>query len=214
MIKKNISNLIVGSNRIALEAIVRACRNSSVYVPLISTTCLQGEARNVARQLVDVIMRDPDDLTWPKHGVGLFQNQTAFENVQKLVREHQRYCLLLGGETTVILNGQIGKGGRCQEIAVSAALAMTEFNRKKSVLLLAAGSDGVDGPTDAAGGFAYNEMLVNIEDQERARLTLDQHDTYHFLNQFNGGENLLKIGHTNTNVMDILIVLVDRSVDS
>ena len=88
-------------------------------------------------------------------------------------------------------------------------MSIDNNNEDISILLLAAGSDGIDGPTDAAGAFAFNGMITNENDIQRARTALDKHDAYTYLNETNNGENLLKIGHTNTNVMDIIIVLVD-----
>jgi glycerate-2-kinase len=116
----------------------------------------------------------------------------------------------LGGETTVIMKNDIGKGGRCQELALAAALSIDNNNEDLSILLLAAGSDGIDGPTDAAGAFAFNGMIIDKDDIQRARTALDKHDSYTYLNETNNGANLLKIGHTNTNVMDIIIVLIDN----
>ncbi len=125
-----------------------------------------------------------------------------------MVKEHKDYCLLLGGETTVVMKTDAGKGGRCQELALAAALNIDNNNEDITILLLAAGSDGIDGPTDAAGGFAFNGMLTNENDIKQARIALDKHDAYTYLSEANNGENLLKVGHTNTNVMDIIIVLV------
>ncbi|CAF4856354.1 unnamed protein product, partial [Rotaria magnacalcarata] len=64
-------------------------------------------------------------------------------------------------------------------------------------------------PTDAAGAFAFNGMIPNQDDIQQAYASLDKHDVYTYLNEINNGANLLKIGHTSTNVMDIIIVLVE-----
>lgn len=209
---KHIHNLIVGSNRIALDAAAHQCHQSFTYASFLLTTCLQGEARDVGHQIVKLVTTEPSQLVYNDHPVCLFSNQSIFQAFQKFAQQHQRYCLLLGGETTVVMKNQAGKGGRCQELALSAALNLRHLNQDVSIVLLAAGSDGIDGPTDAAGAFAFNGMFANDDEIEQAHLALEKHDAYTFFNQTNNGENLLKIGHTNTNVMDIILVFVDRKV--
>ncbi len=202
----------MGSNRIALEAAAHQCRQSLTYAPFIMTTCLQGEAREVGRRIVELIRTDSSQLVYNNNNniAYLFSDQSTFDAYQTFLKEHKRYCLLLGGETTVVMKNDVGKGGRCQELALAAALNIDNNNEDVSILLLAAGSDGIDGPTDAAGAFAFNGMIINEDDIQRAHTALDKHDAYTYLNETNNGANLLKIGHTNTNVMDIIIVLIDK----
>lgn len=200
----------MGSNRIALEAAVHQCNKSFIPLPFIMTTCLQGEARDVGRDIIELVTTEPSQLVYNDTIRYLFANKSIFDTFQRFIKENKQYYLLLGGETTVVMKNDIGKGGRCQELALSAALAIKNNDKKGSILLLAAGSDGIDGPTDAAGAFAFNGMIVNEDDIQRACTALDKHDAYTYLNETNNGENLLKIGHTNTNVMDIIIVFVDN----
>ncbi|CAF3522792.1 unnamed protein product [Rotaria socialis] len=208
---KQIDNIIVGSNRIALEAAARLCLQSSAYVPFIMTTCLQGEAREVGCRIVELIKANSSHLFYNDNIASLFTDKQTFDAFQIFRKEHKRYCLLLGGETTVVMKNEIGKGGRCQELALAAALSIDSSNEDDtSLLILAAGSDGIDGPTDAAGAFAFNGMITNQDDIQQAYASLDKHDVYTYLNEINNGENLLKIGHTSTNVMDIIIVLVEN----
>ena len=207
---KDIHNLIVGSNRIALEAAARLCHQSLVYVPFIATTCLQGEARDMGRRIVELLTTRSSQLTYNSETACLFTDQAMFDAFRTFVDEHERFCLLLGGETTVVMKNQGGKGGRCQELALAAALAMVDQTDETSVVLLAAGSDGIDGPTDAAGAYAFHGMIVNDEDKARARTALEEHDAYTYFNETHHGENLLKVGHTNTNVMDLILVFVDK----
>ena len=112
-------------------------------------------------------------------------------------------CLLAGGETTVTLRGQ-GKGGRNQELALAAAIALEGVSR---ISLLSAGTDGTDGPTDAAGAFVDGATC------QRARARgldpgdfLSRHDSYHF---FESLGDLLITGPTRTNVMDIMCLLIE-----
>lgn len=112
-------------------------------------------------------------------------------------------CLLSGGETTVRLQGT-GKGGRNQEFVLAAALKMVDMD---DVVVLSAGTDGTDGPTDAAGALADQTTL------QRAQTAgcdpqdyLDNNDSYHFFEKLG---DLYKTGPTNTNVMDLRIILID-----
>ncbi|WP_028583769.1 glycerate kinase type-2 family protein [Desulfogranum mediterraneum] len=127
-----------------------------------------------------------------------------------IAREVARYelsvakpaCILSGGETTVTIKGT-GKGGRSQEFALAAALKMGEM---KNSVVLCAGTDGTDGPTDAAGAISDSSTL------EQARSLgldpaayLENNDAYHF---FHALGSLYITGPTNTNVMDLRLILV------
>jgi len=128
----------------------------------------------------------------------------------RLCMEHQGQgirCFLWGGETTVTLGPSPGHGGRNQELALAAALAIAGDDSARSrITLLAAGTDGRDGPTDAAGAVVDGQTVPAIR---RARLDpydcLKRHDTYSALEEAGA---LLKVGPTGTNVMDIVIALV------
>lgn len=111
-------------------------------------------------------------------------------------------CVLTGGETTVTISGS-GKGGRNQEFALAAAL---DLHRVPDVVVLSAGTDGSDGPTDAAGAFADTLTVQRAAEQFLdAGSYLDNNDAYHFFQELG---DLFITGPTNTNVMDIRIVLV------
>jgi glycerate-2-kinase len=111
-------------------------------------------------------------------------------------------CLILGGETTVTLRGN-GKGGRNQELALSAALAIRGVER---VAIASLGTDGSDGPTDAAGGLVDG---TTVSRGEKAGLAaeeyLENNDSYHFLDAVG---DLLRTGPTRTNVNDLVFAFV------
>ena len=111
--------------------------------------------------------------------------------------------LLAGGETTVTLRGA-GKGGRNQELALAAAC---ELDGRSGIALLAAGTDGTDGPTDAAGAYADGGTVqrgraLGLD----ARDALEQNDSYSF---FRAEGGLLITGPTRTNVMDLVLTLLE-----
>ncbi len=113
-------------------------------------------------------------------------------------------CLLSGGETTVTLRGQ-GIGGRNQEFVLAAAIALEGFG---PVTIFSAGTDGADGPTDAAGAYADQTTVVRARalGVDAAR-SLAENDSYPFFHKLNA---LVKTGPTGTNVMDIRIFLVSK----
>jgi len=113
-----------------------------------------------------------------------------------------RECLLWGGETTVTIQG-MGKGGRNQELVLSAAC---EFKRSKAnILLLSGGTDGIDGPTDAAGGWSTPNTFHEAKSKGIDLYEfLSDNDAYHCLQEI---DQLLFTGPTHTNVMDIGIGL-------
>jgi hydroxypyruvate reductase len=114
-------------------------------------------------------------------------------------------CLLWGGETTVTLGGAGGLGGRNQELALAAALLL---ENEPGITLLSGGTDGTDGPTDAAGAVVdgYTARRAKAEGIVPEDY-LAAHDSYHFFRQAGGH---LVTGPTLTNVMDIIVVLVEK----
>ncbi len=175
-----VRNIILGNNLEALQA-ARSAAEAAGFQPLILTSRLQGEAREAAKVTAAVIQEI--------RATGLPVARPA--------------CILMGGETTVTLRGK-GKGGRNQELALAALLALRNFDG--DYLLVSCGTDGSDGPTDAAGGMASPAVL-----RRAAALGLDpadylaENNAYPFLEQTGG---LLKTGPTGTNVMDIVFALV------
>lgn len=110
-----------------------------------------------------------------------------------------RRCIILGGETTVTLDSEsAGSGGRSQELALAAA---RELDGESRVMLLAAGTDGRDGPTDAAGALVDGNTWSRISDGDGA---LKRHDSHWALDE---ARALIRTGATGTNVMDLVVAL-------
>ncbi len=172
--------VLVGNNRQALEAAATRARQLG-YTPLILTSCLAGEAKEAA-EFIAAIGKE----------VVLSQNPLPAPA-----------CILAGGETTVTIRGT-GKGGRNQELALAAAIALEGWPH---LHLISLGTDGTDGPTDAAGAFASGDSLRRAANQQ-----LDPHqflannDAYNFFQPLN---DLLITGPTRTNVMDLICLLID-----
>ena len=149
----NVTNRIVGSNAQSIHAAAAKAEELG-YQPLVLSTTIEGETRDVARMHVAI----------------------ARECLRSGKPARPPVCILSGGETTVTLRGP-GKGGRNQEFALAAAL---ELRNEPKILVLSAGTDGTDGPTDAAGAFATS---ATARDLRAARAALDANDSYHFLAQ-------------------------------
>ncbi|MGW8266209.1 MAG: glycerate kinase type-2 family protein [Longimicrobiales bacterium] len=174
-----VRNLIVGSNRMALEAAGKRAKDLG-YETLLLSGLEEGEAKEVALAHVALARR----ILEGREGVS------------------RPACILTGGETTVTIQGP-GKGGRNQEFALAAAV---ELAGTDEVVVLSAGTDGTDGPTDAAGAVADNTSVARGRAAGMdARAFLDRNDSYHFFRPLG---DLLKTGPTFTNVMDLRIVLV------
>lgn len=170
---------VVGNNSLAVAAAEDKGRQLG-YHTLVLTTRLQGEAREVAAALT---------------AVGL-EIAAAERPVPRPA------CVICGGETTVTLRGD-GKGGRNQELALAAAMRLAD---QETVTLLSGGTDGTDGPTDAAGALADGATLQRARELELdAADFLARNDSYHFFQSLN---DLLMTGPTQTNVMDLQVMLV------
>lgn len=115
-------------------------------------------------------------------------------------------CILSGGETTVTLSADHGKGGRNQEFVLAAGLHLFATEPAHPWLVLSGGTDGEDGPTDAAGACCDAETFQRAKGLNAADF-LRRHDTYHF---FDATGDLLRTGLTQTNVMDVRIILVGQ----
>ncbi len=174
---EKVSTLVIGSNDIAAEAALAEARALG-FQALLLTTYLEGEARDSG-----------------KLGAAL-----AKEMVNRLGPVEPPGCLVLGGETTVTVRGE-GKGGRNQEIALAAGIALAGLER---ALVAALATDGSDGPTDAAGGFADGHSVeraraAGLDD----RAALNRNDSNAHLAAIG---DLIVTGPTNTNVNDLLFV--------
>ena len=168
-----------------------------------------GRVRNLVignnALITDAAMGTAERLGYRTHFLGREIQGEAREVAQELVARARRLeppaCLIAGGETTVTVKGR-GAGGRCQEFALAAALAMQPGDR---VTALAAGTDGTDGPTEAAGAIVDGESLERGRgagvDPARA---LEDNDAHRFL-QTSG--DLLVSGPTNTNLLDLYLLL-------
>lgn len=179
-------NVIVASIRQALVAAQQHAARLGFVTKMIADK-LQGEARDAAHFLVRATHTEMSEM-----------------------KPNEQRCLLSGGETIVTVRGT-GMGGRNQELALAFALAI---QNKQSVLLLSAGTDGSDGPNDAAGAIVDGETATRAQSLNiDPHIYLDNNDAYTFFHDFDtavGAHTHLKTGPTGTNVMDIQILLLKK----
>jgi hydroxypyruvate reductase/glycerate 2-kinase len=130
---------------------------------------------------------------------------TIMKTRARVAGKAQGLCLIGGGETTVMLGPNHGLGGRNQEY-VLAFLNKLGVDGMKNITVLSGGTDGEDGPTDAAGAIGDAELVTeaSVRGLDPADY-LARHDAYHFFEPLGG---LLKTGPTNTNVMDLRVILI------
>jgi len=187
-------NIVIGNNHTAVEAASREAQR------LGYTVCREewdqpGDAAACGRELANAIIE-----------------------AQSLADSQRRVCLISGGEPTVKLAETSGpqKGGRNQELVLAATVSLLEqhrtaSSRPSSFALISGGTDGEDGPTDAAGAMIDAPLLTEIR---QSGLNPDDflrvNNSYPFFDQFGA---LIKTGPTHTNVMDVRVVLISNETD-
>lgn len=174
-----VTNVVIGNNELVVEAAMERARALG-FTPHLLTRTLEGEARDVASRLVRMAREI-------RAGEGPVQPPC---------------CVIAGGETTVTVRGQ-GSGGRCQELALAAAIELAGL---RDVVILAAGTDGSDGPTSAAGALVDGDTATKAQAlgvDLPARLA--DNDANPALAAVG---DLIVTGPSNTNLLDLYLVLV------
>jgi hydroxypyruvate reductase len=175
---RRVQNLIVGSNRLAVDAAARDARQRG-YKSVVLSTLIEGETRDIASMHAAILKE------------AIASGRPARPPV----------CLISGGETTVTLRGD-GLGGRNQEFALACALALDGV---AGAVALSGGTDGTDGPTEAAGAVADGRTLECARARGLdAAAALQRNDSYHF---FDALGDLIRTGPTGTNVMDVRLLM-------
>ncbi len=175
-----VSNIIIGSNKIATDAARKAAELLGYRATVISTE-LSGEATIVAGELAKKAI-----------------------DFKKALAPGDKACLIAGGETTVTVRGN-GKGGRNMELALAFGMGIKGL---PGITFLSAGTDGTDGPTDAAGAIVDGQTLAKAAGAGfDAGEYLKNNDSYTFFSRMG---DLFITGPTGTNVMDIQIILLDN----
>jgi glycerate-2-kinase len=176
---KKVYNVVIGNNRFASQAVCTGLKSSGLNTLLLTST-LEGEARHVGTVLASI----------------------AREVLVSGNPVHRPAGIVAGGETTVIVTGK-GKGGRNQEIALASALKLRSLD---GVVVASLSTDGVDGPTDAAGSIVDGRTLDRAKKMGLApEKFLAENDSYHFFSKLG---DLVFTGPTGTNVNDVSVIIV------
>ncbi|HPP87882.1 MAG TPA: DUF4147 domain-containing protein, partial [bacterium] len=178
---KKTDNFLILNNFRVLRAAAEISKKIG-YIPLILSSSINGETREIAKMHIAI----------------------ADEIIKNKQRRKKPICLISGGETTVTVKGS-GLGGRNQEFVLAALIEI--YKRQLSNIAVASvGTDGTDGPTDAAGAWCcagdYEKAInVGLNPQK----CLDDNDSYNFFKSIN---NLIITGPTGTNIMDLRMILI------
>jgi glycerate-2-kinase len=176
---EKVHNVVIGNNRLACQATIKSMKKSGLNTMFLSSF-LEGEAREVGTALaalVKEVLASGNPLPPP---VGI----------------------VVGGETTVTVIGR-GKGGRNQELALAAALRIEGLDK---VVIASISTDGVDGPTDAAGALVDGETMRHSKGLGlEAGMFIKNNDSYDFFSRVGG---LIYTGPTGTNVNDVTMIIV------
>ena len=172
------TNLIIGTNKLALKTAIEKAESFG-YESQIITNTLEGEVVDVARYIVEMAKS------------------------MKQIKTHRKICLLFAGEPTIKVSGS-GLGGRNQHLALVASSLLKDT---PDITVLSAGTDGTDGPTDAAGAVVDSDTWNKAKD---LGLNIEKYinncDSYNFFKEEGG---LIITGPTQTNVMDLMVALIE-----
>ncbi len=177
---EHIKHYIIGNNLKALNGAKKKLENEGIKTYIL-TSQIEGEAKDIAKAIASI-------------GVDIKNGKSDIKPL---------CCLLFGGETTVTVKGN-GRGGRNQELVLSA---LQKIKDTEGIYILSCGTDGIDGVTDAAGAVAdCRTYKVAIKEGLDLDKFLKNNDSYTFFSKTGG---LVKTGYTGTNVMDITMLLVE-----
>lgn len=169
------NNTLIGSNNLCLNNMKNLCKKYNINSKIWFKN-IDGDVKKISKK---------------------------FSNNIKKIKYKTPVLLISGGETTVKVNGK-GKGGRNQEFALYFAIEMKKINPSKSFIILSAGTDGRDGPTNAAGGILNQGSLEKIKNKKvNLEKELLNNNSYQVLKKIN---SLVIIDGTNTNVADVQLI--------
>lgn len=202
-ILNNVTTEITGSVRELCAAAAAACRRLG-YEPILLTDRLCSEAREAGSFLASILRTHALDAETDTDAAPTNPDDSVDAAPADLTERPRALAFIAGGETIVHLTGK-GMGGRNQELALAAAPGIAGLS---GAAVFSVGSDGTDGPTDAAGGYVDGDTLACLRAQgiEIAAVLADN-DAYHALEAVGG---LIKTGPTGTNVNDVAVALLRR----
>ncbi|KAJ2940563.1 hypothetical protein O0L34_g6503 [Tuta absoluta] len=215
--KDKVMNHVIGSNKLSIAAVVDEAKQLN-YIPIKLSHTVTGNVVNIAEEYAQLTeyfcsflkgnMKFED---LKSHVLSLNIHDITLEAAAINDNKIKDLCLILGGEITVEVTGT-GKGGRNQQLALEYSKNIHKIKNKLKgfdVYLLSAGTDGIDGPTDAAGAIGHLDLITEAKQQNLdTEKYLKNNDSYNFYKEFNNGNLHVITGHTGTNVMDIHLIII------
>lgn len=223
---------MVGSNTLATSRAAETAREMG-YIPYVLTTSLTDEALLVGEQLATLarfmcrcilIKTDIDNRNLMRDEISIVQSGVRKQVINQLIHIAGKanntgmpICIIAGGESVVRVKGR-GQGGRSQEMTLVCAMHMDRNDEKNQEIkndfvmqLFSAGTDGIDGPTPAAGAFVTPKTMEEAQAQDiDVQSFLSNNDSFHFFQKLNNGANHVITGQTGTNVMDMQLLFIHR----
>ncbi|CAK1594539.1 unnamed protein product [Parnassius mnemosyne] len=221
--KDTVQNFIIGSNKLSTEAAYYKAMELN-YMPIELSNIVNGNVKLIAQNYVQLTTSFCNFLN------GKINKLTLKDIVNKLdipglspnfvdsiddstCFKEKGYCLIFGGEINVEVKGT-GKGGRNQQLALEFSNCIHDIKDEINnfdVYFLSAGTDGIDGPTEAAGAIGYSDLISDSKKEcLDVNLYLNNNDSYNFYRKFKDGSFHIITGHTNTNVMDIHLIIIKK----
>jgi glycerate 2-kinase len=211
---------VIGSNVIAIEAAAQEAKTLGWH-PVVLSYQVQGHIKDLARAYVELAVLiqklrngklTEDDFR--KVFEGTLQAELFVDNLEVMAtiaeaKSRERVCFIAGGEPTATVTGS-GKGGRNQELALrftQECQRRKEELKEDGVVFLAAGTDGIDGPTPAAGAIG-GLLVAENADNLRVSNFLTKSDSFSFYESLANGKFHIITGHTGTNVMDLHLLAI------
>uniref|UniRef100_A0A1B6EA41 Glycerate kinase n=1 Tax=Clastoptera arizonana TaxID=38151 RepID=A0A1B6EA41_9HEMI len=226
---EHVQNILIGNNVIALTHAANEV-HSKGYKAIVLSSSVDGLVTEVCDLYINVLLsicqllsetgsshshkaRNSLKNSFKKLKVS---DSLSEQSINEIIQnKFKNIFLLFGGETTVKINGT-GLGGRNQELALRFSIKLNEMEKNIPLLknfkvsFLSAGTDGIDGPTDAAGAIAYSgQMDAAIQQNLSPQSYVDNNDSYNFFCKLNKGDDLIKTGHTGVNVMDLQFLSIE-----
>lgn len=221
---KNVNNVLVGSNITALEA-AKQIASENNFFPVILSDKISLSVTELSEWYCSFCMLFCDSL---RKGNNEELNKFLLISVEKYnfngdfiestllyssqLKSSKAFCIIGGGEPTVtIKKHNSNKGGRSQELALRFSHLMDKSHKRRKsdfvCVLMAVGTDGIDGPTDAAGAFGYSDQINSAKEIKLDPETfINESNSYGYFTALN--QDLIKVGHTGTNVMDLHVLAI------
>jgi len=217
----HVQNVLIGNVDLALEGMQKICQSMGLRT-WVASNKVSGEARKLgdfyARLAFSAI--EAEDINNNSNDLmdeECFSPEVLAQFVQNVrdlrsgsLKNAKGVCLLSGGEPIVKVEGK-GMGGRNQELSLSFAVAFDTLGQGQyqGVHFMSAGTDGIDGPTPAAGAIAYSTLAEDARKQGLdLRAAIGNNDSFTVLSKLNHGRELITVGHTGTNVMDVHCLVI------